>query len=64
MLEAMRAEADQQRKRARAHERGGGDGADLQRRVSQLDEIDRQQQAHEAVGKGAQALGGEQSRDG
>ncbi len=51
---------DQQGERGRAEHGGGGDHADLHRAESQLDQVQRQQHADEAVAKGAHTARGQQ----
>ena len=56
----LRVEADERGEKRRAGKRGGRDDPNLEGAVAELEQIDRQQQAYEAVANRAQATRGEQ----
>ena len=56
----MGVEADEKGEKRRAGKRGGRDDPGLERAVAELEQIDRQQQAYEAVADRPQAARGEQ----
>ena len=55
-MEAMCVQADREREDAGSEQRDGRDDADLERRISELQQVHRQEQAHVAVAEGAQPL--------
>ncbi|MDB5905736.1 MAG: hypothetical protein JWM26_4614 [Betaproteobacteria bacterium] len=57
----VRAKTDHERHDTRPEQRGGGDDADFERAETEREQIDREQQAHVAVGKGPQASAQQQS---
>ena len=57
---ALRIQADEEGEKRRAGKRGGREDSGLEGSVSELEQIDRQQQAHETVADRSQAARGEQ----
>ena len=57
----MRVHAHQQGHRARTEQGRRRNDANLQRRVAELQQVQRQQQADEPVAEGAQPFGGEEA---
>jgi hypothetical protein len=59
VLEAVRVQPDREREKSGSKQGGRREHADLQRIEAQQQEVNREQQAHEAVAEGAERAGGE-----